>query len=314
MKKQVYIVWVAILGILILVGCSEDDNSVLTEAHREMTLSIDGELFEFKENEPYAALGGNTNCNKIFFNTSLSNDIALRFNIELLKNGQLVNAKIIELPPNSAHFVYYITEDFTPKSSFEISNFDFDPINNDIEFDFNGTVFREDGESLNGKKIVNGSVRLNSYTDVDCSIRFIDYIEYNTEAFEFFSTRATHGRNSENPYHKHTFWSNNGHQLRIIGENDFWNMPIGTYNFDENSFINNVVLSRYTGPTEATLARDYNEEEWEALETIGNFTIDQKLEDGNDKRIEGRINMDVFSNGQFLYSIEDMKYRTGRFE
>jgi len=314
MKKQVYRLCFVILGVLILVSCSENDDSILTEANREMTLNIDGELFEFKENEPYAVLGGNTNCNKIFFNTLLSNDLALRFNIELLKNGQLVDAKIIQLTPESPHFIYYLTEDFKPKSSFEISNFNFDPLSNDIEFDFDGTLFREDDESFNDKKIVNGSVRLKSYTDVDCSEKFLDYIEYKTETFEFFSTRATHGTNSENPYHKHVFWSNNGHLLRIIGERDFWDMPIGTYDFDENSSINKVFLSRYLGPTKATLERDYNEEEWEALETIGNFTIDQKLEDGYAKRIEGSITMEVFSNGQFLFSVENMKFKTGSFE
>lgn len=292
------------------------DENISPDYTKMMSVSIDSEDFNISDIQDSRLISGNTNCNSIGIFTILENDSKLyRLNFHLLKNGELKKVEVWEISKElTGNIKLYLTPAFIPKSSFEITDFYYDTESNDISFGFNGTLYLENEKGTSDLKKLNGLIELESFQSKDCSMSYLQNIQYNQLEFQFNTIGSGRSKYTDKPSQDHTFASNNGYRLKLVSQKDLWNMEIGSYSFSSKTDENKILLSEYVGDLFATQLPLYKEEEWRALETLGSFTIDQKEQSGLDKNISGIINMIVSFNGETLFTISNMEYNTGSFE
>ncbi|WP_340065768.1 hypothetical protein [Ascidiimonas aurantiaca] len=299
----------------LLVNCGADDDVSTQEFQETLNVRVGTSDFYIGEGEDDHLITGNTNCNKIFIHTLLKNEEKeYRLSFELLKNGELKKVECWEASENLTPFKLYLTPNFKPASSVEITNFSYAPATNDIRFGFEGTLYLENEVNTSKTKEISGFIELNSFRSIDCALTYLQSIEYNSSSFKFNSIYTSRMEYPETLLTDYQFVSNNGYILNLISENDLWEMPIGTYNFDMTSSINKVTLKEYKGSLLATQAGLYNEEDWELLDVSGHFTIDNKEESGIERKTSGKINVNVSLHDQLLFNISDMEYHTTSYK
>ncbi len=321
MKSQNFIIVCSFIFIN-LISCTEitEQPSRPPEINREMTVIIDGQEFEFKESfEPFSNLNGNTNCNSIFINTYIhpyGNKDYARLEFHFDNNGQLNKATLLENQEGSGPYAHFFSADYNPKKYLDISNFEFNAMTGDIRFFFEGKLFRHERGSLDSLRSIKGIISMESLIDVECSYRPHNIgIEYQADDFEFFSINSQVRRDHQNQYYEYKFRSNLGFEISIFNENDLWNYSEGTsFQFDNNNQSNMVQLSEYIGHPMTNRNNGLTETYWKKYETIGSYQIINKFEENDVQRIIGKINMDVYENGEFVFSIQEMTFSTEAYE
>lgn len=295
-----------------LVSCNrnDDDMEIPTNFSRKITITVNGEHFEVAENKK-KYIGGNTNCNGIFVSTVVSNGSKeYRLDFQLLKNGELMRVKCLEVPA----YKLYLTPDFNPKSTFQISDFHYDEATNDVKFSFTGTLYRENEINSQNTKTIHGTVDIKSFEVIDCALPFYQNISYNSTDFSFNTIHDSRTKNETTLEQNHYFHSNNGYRLTLKTHDDLWKLPTGTYPFDETSTPDRVLLEKHIGNRVATQPQTSYPNDWENLKTIGNFTIDTKEIVNSNKKISGKITMSVYQGNQKIAEINNMSYTAGSFE
>lgn len=313
--KNIKLLTFFVIFSILLTSCNDNDDNITPAFTKTLRVSVNNSDFHISDVQDGYLISGNTNCGSIYiFATLESDEKSYKLGFELLKNGELKRLKCWEKPKSPGLFKLYLTPDFEPKSSVEITDYRYDPANNDISFNFNGTLYLEDKVNTSDTKEISGSIEINAFKSIDCSITYLQNIAFNTSDFQFNTIYSSRSKYKNYSFTNHKFISNNGYVLNLIPENDLWEMPIGTYNFDVVSSTNKVYLKKYIGNLVATQLQTYKEEDWELLDTSGYFTIDNKEQSGSDKNISGTINMNVSLNNQPLFNISNMKYNTASVE
>lgn len=298
-----------VLIITILYGCSNNEDSVQGVLN---TNSIDVKV----ENTSYKInkedVGGNENCNSIFISSSykINNNIKFLLNFSLLKNGELSDVRFDEFDITSGGSVAknFFTPEFNPIATMEIKNFIYNPNENYVYFEFEGTVHEEN--NVVNKRQLSGTVEVKNLKKVNCTAENYK-IEYLNNEMKFNTIDYFRLKNSLSTNQTHTYFSNNGFKLNIKSVDDFWNLPLSTINFNEIASNNKVEFLQYIGPLVSSQAVILNPQDWKIFETRGNFTIEEKIIENGFKTIKGTINMEVLYQGNLIYTINNMNYSTG---
>lgn len=307
MKK---ILILSVLSFLtLLVGCSKDEPITVS---RYLNLQVNGKEYEvINEN-----IGGNENCQMMYIHSYVkTNEKTLfKINFKIGTRGNLVMVRFIDFDPpsQSSHSSeIYLTPNYNPVSTFEITNFVFKEENNYVYFDFDGTVFYEHN---NDQKIdLSGNIELKDFQSIACEVPQIGCY-YLSDDLMLISHDYTFSEYEDNTQ-QHIFFTNSGYTLIIDLDQDLWESPIGTLNFDVESTQIRISLKKYIGETKATLSIDYNSDDWITYETRGSFTIEEKYVDNeSNKIISGIISMDVLENEMVLHSIDAMSFKTKGLE
>lgn len=307
--------FILLLFLIIPQSCRNDDPEIPNDISRKMQVTINGEYFEVFGNEDSTLIFGNTNCNVISIFTFISNNSKkYKVNFLLLKSGELVRVQCSDIPLTTGVQKLFMTPDFNPKSSFQISNFHYNETTNDVKFSFSGTLYLE--EELNSKntKTITGNVDVKSLKNTDCSLPFYQDITYNSDGFNFNTISNARIKNEVTLVQNHHFYSNNGYKLTLNTQGDLWNLPTGVYHFNETSNSDHINLEKYIGDIVATQTQTFNAKDWESLKTTGYFTIDTKEIINSSKKISGKITMSVYQENQQIFEINNMQYTTGSFE
>lgn len=306
MKHKFYFLFV----ILLFMSC-ENNNPIELEVVNLLDVTVDGVTYKvFNE-----YVGGNENCNSLYISTYYyeKDKIQFRLKFDIKKNGELKSIwyEEYDLTSNVSLLKIFLTPNFNPLSTFNIDNFEYNSLNNNIKFDFSGIVFLENQTHISRELL--GSVDIKSFKSISCSIA-------NTE-IEYFSEDI-----NLNSYHNyiteysdqtqlHRYFSNNGYMLDINIEQSFWNFPVGTsFGFEETSTQNKISIYQYVGSLVANQSPAYNPQEWKRYDTRGNFIIDEKTYENGYKKIVGKVNMEVIENNEIIYIISGLKFSTGNFE
>ncbi len=306
--------FILVLFFIILQSCRNDDSEIANDISRDMRVTVNGEHFETFDKKNGELISGNTNCNSIFIYTTVSNNSKkYRINFQLLKNGELVRLQCWEVQISGVYKLF-MTPDFNPKSSFQISDFHYNEATNDIKFGFAGTLYLENEPQSQNTKKITGSIDIKSFEKVDCSLPFYQNITYDSNDFDFNTIHSNRNKNEVTLVQYHNFYSNNGYKLTLDAHNDLWSFSTGTYNFNETSNTDRIRLEKYIGDVVATQMQTINANDWESLETVGYFTIDTKEIINSSKKIIGKITMSVYKENQKIFEINNMQYTTGSFE
>lgn len=299
---------------LIIQSCKDGGTEMLDDISSKLNVTINGEHFQTSDKKSGELITGNTDCNSIFIYTIVSNNSKkYRINFELLKNGELIRVQCLEFPVTGVNKLF-MTQDFNPKASFQISDFHYSEVTNDIKFGFTGTLYLENEPQSQNTKKITGNIDIKSFEKAVCSLPFYQSITYDSSDFDFNTIHSNRNKNEVILVQNHNFYSNNGYKLTLNLRDDPWNLSTGTYQFNETSSSNRVQLEKYIGDIVATQTQTINENDWESLETVGYFTIDTKEIINSSKKIIGKITMSVYKENQKIFEINNMQYTTGSFE
>ncbi len=304
----------AFLLFIILFSCEKDDNSAPIEIINSLDVSVNGTSYKLiNEN-----IGGNENCDALYISTFYyeKDKIQFRLKFDIKKNGELKQVWYDEYDrspnaPSPQLLKIFLTPNFNPLSTFSIENFEYNPLNNNIKFDFSGTVFLENQNHISRE--LSGSIGIKSFNSVNCSVvnTGIEYFSENINLNSYHNYRTKYNNQTQ----LHRYFSNNGYRLEINIEQDFWNFPVGTaFEFEETSVQNKVSFYKYIGNLTANQNPTLNLNEWKNYDTRGNFIIEEKIYENGHKKIVGKINMEVLENNETNYTISGLKFSTGSFE
>ncbi len=298
--------------ILTFLSCDKNnDDSNNQEITRRVSLTLDGTAYEISDSNDGYIISGNTNCQEIYINIEIdNNDTFYELEFTLLKNGAIKRVSCLERPS----YIWHLTPNFDVKSAIEITNFQYDETNNDVKFNFNGVLYKENEGNTNNIKEISGSFDLGSFRRIDCSVPFFQDISFSSNEFEFNTIQSRMTENLITLKQDHEFYSNNGYKLTIKTNDDLWNFPVGTYNFNENSIDNYIELKKYMGDIIATQTLDEFAEEWVDYQVNGSFTVDVKETVDSSKMITGTMNFEVLQGSEQLFQVSNLLYTTGSFD
>jgi hypothetical protein len=281
-----------ILLLFIMPGCDSDEIAIKDFVE----FTIDGEKVELAEVQFF----GNENCGKIFVNGSITRDTGprFRFEIDLTINGHIDHVTLYDYDDHRT----YKTADFISSKSFSIDNFTFSPPDRSLSFDFEGTLY--DIRNSAATKHIAGKVLIKDLLDAPCSW---DYWEVEAEINQqpFTAVEIAGKSNSEM-----TEWlalSDDGMKISLITENELKDMPVGTYLFTREDFLNRVIIQNYTGPTVATISRFLTPENWESYDYEGELVIEQQIANEVPKTI-GRFSVRASKNDEIIYDVTNGRF------
>lgn len=313
-KISFYLVFIALLCI----NCSNDDDG-LSDITSQMQVKIDGDTFDVTDTYDGYLISGNTNCDYIHIVTRVhtnQNPNIERYDISfnLLKNGEIKRIEVLEIPKNNGINKLYLTLDFNPKSTVQITNFSYNDRTNDVSFDFSATLFLDNQPNSQNRKTIEGNIDLKSFKDIECQLDFIQSIYYQSANFQFNTIRSIQSNQANSTSQKHSFYSNNGYRIIFKTNDDLWNYEIGNYSFNQNSNVDYVSLEKYIGEPIATQLEIINDNDWEKFECEGYFTIGNKDLVNSSKVISGKMNVNAWQDNQLVFEISNMEFFTGSFE
>lgn len=295
---------------LSIFSCKKDEKFIETIVNNEMLINVDGTDYRsINEN-----VGGNENCENLFINASYydKNKIDFTIKFQISKDGELIRVWYQEyiLPLTSGQgILIYLTPNFNPLSTFDISNFYYNFNTGEVKFNFNGTLFFESNNSI--KKSVSGKVKIKSFKTIECSIakKGLTYKDVNFKLFSFSTNMTKYGDQTQ----LHRFFSNNGFEVSFLFENDLWNYSIGTVIFDENQLLNRADFKKAIGPIIADQLQLFDDKIWKKYETSGSIIIQEKYIEKYQKVIKGKLNLIAKENGEVKFKLIGIEFRTGSF-
>lgn len=244
-----------------LVGCSSDDVS-------PEIIDSDPSYFEiFVNNGTHGnvvSLATNEQCGYLRANVKNSHHESTTFTMsfELTTEGHIKEIIFAEHSDNHRH---YTTADFNKTEAFQISNFDFDPVERTLYFEFEGYLYEEN--RTNSVKYVKGKF-------YDSKTRFSECNHFPKKVTLTGAPVPIHFTNSHfssnGALYQYMFYSENGYLLRIATNNAIQNFEQGTYNFSSESDLQ-IIFEQYTGPLRS--GSYYNSNEWLIYDCEGSITI-----------------------------------------
>ncbi len=300
-----------IIPFICFFSCINDDKVIEPVIANQLNINVDGTEYE-SINEK---IGGNENCDILFINASYydKNKIDFTIKFDISKEGKLIKVWYEEykLPLISSQVKkIFLTPNFNPTSTFDVSNFNYDPSTGQVKFNFNGTLYFESDN--NAVRNVSGEIEIKSLKSIDCNIAKtgLNYYSNDLNLFSFHNMRIKYINQTQ----LHRFFSNNGYNIDIYLMGDLWLYPLGEIIFNENDFTNKVEFNKAVGPIIADQIQLISGQQWKNFETSGKIIIGTKYFEKNQKVISGKLNLLIKDNGNIVYKLNGIEFKTSSFE
>ncbi|WP_338793241.1 hypothetical protein [Bernardetia sp. MNP-M8] len=302
--KSLFLFKMLIALSFLFISCNDELKDTIIE--NQLDINIDGTEYQSINED----IGGNENCDKLYITAFYSDKdkIDFRIRFEISKEGNLLNVWYAE--PKNNLFKTFITPNFNPLSTFSISNFYYDFTTGEVRFDFDGTLYHE-YDSDNSMAIF-GKIKIKSLKSIECSTykKGLSYTSNQLNLFSFYTSATKY----EDKTQIHRFLSNNGFRIYLHLSKDLWLYPLGEINFDENAQIDKVEFKEIIGIVVTDQVGLVKETQWKNFETSGAIIIEAKYTEKGKKMIRGKINLLVKDNGQVIYNLNGIDFKTNSFE
>lgn len=282
-----------------------------TEIENLLNITIDGEDYQLI-NESF----GSDLCDILHYNSYYYDKDKIRFRIdfEISKEGDLLKVWYDELKlpleKGGGNVDIYLAPNYNPTSTFNISNFIYNENTGEVKFDFEGTVFYEMDNDK--KRSLSGDFEMKVKPFVDCRYSKTG-LNYQSDQLRLKSFLNSFSK-SANQNQTHRFYSNNGFKIYIQTSGDLWLYPIGELFFTEDDHLDKVEFKQLIAPNQANQIRWINEADWENYETSGSINILNKYIEEGKKVIHGTINLLAKKDGELIYDLHGVEFKTGSFE
>lgn len=220
------------------------------------------------------------------------------FNLLLDKSGNLIGLwyKDYTHPNNVFESPYFV-----PISTLNIENFQF--IENQVlKLKFSGKIFKRTYEFSTAPESVNieADIEIKEFTNCICDSNFSKITTANGFNFHDVTKRQ---QENEISYFANT---NDGYQLEFLNfEESIQNMPLGIYEFDENTTSQRIDFRKFIGIPRA-FSLNIIPQEWLKYETSGSFEIFERQKLNNGKIItKVKFNLIAKNNNEVVFEFEN---------
>lgn len=300
-----------ILSALTFIGCSSD--SMIENEIVEETISPNKIDFKINGQPPthsIKSISATLCCDEklsVSFNhhvntTNGAGYSGSAFSLTLSKEGDLLGLNYKDfLQPSSEYYSPF----FTPKSTLIVEDFEFVE-NQFLKFKISGQVFKKTYNFFAAPEFIN----------IEATIEIVDFHVCNCNSF--FSTLTTHDdfvfhsltRHQQGNYISYSAYANSGYHIEFINFNEnFRNMPLGVYSFDENTTTERIDFRKFVGVPRA-FSLSIIPQEWLKYETSGNFEILESLQIGSETVTQIKFNLTAKENGAVIFEINDALIQT----
>lgn len=308
MKKNLRFKIFSIVSILFSLSCGTDDTVLNPVIESKMEINVDGIEYTSINEEVY----GSENCQKLYVNANYykKNVINLSVYFTLSKDGNLLGVRYEERPISGSGIIkIFLTPNFNPLSSFNISNFHYNPTTGEVSFNFNGTVFYENDNDV--AKSISGKYKIHTLKNIECTVPDTG-IYYDGEDIKLAS--YTHDiTRYNNQAQEHRFFSNNGFAIYLHLTKDLSLYPSGEIIFNENDTIDSVAFKQIIGPIIANQMQNCKDHEWKEYETSGNIQIENTYIEKGEKMVSGTLNILVKDHEHVVYALNGIEFKTLSF-
>ncbi|HLS29481.1 MAG TPA: hypothetical protein VK021_01350 [Flavobacteriaceae bacterium] len=294
-----------IASFLWLTGCSTDDTALEPQVENKLEINIDQSEYISINEEVY----GNENCEKLYVNANYYDQNEINFSIyfTISKDGNLLRVRYDEKPQSGSEITKnFLTPNFNPLSTFNISNFHYNSTTGEVKFNFSGKVFYDNDNEI--ARNISGKYRVNTLINTECSVPNTG-LYYDSEDLKLVSYSIDITKHI-NHTQTHKFFSNNGFAIYLHVAQDLWFYPLGEITINENNSTDSVAFKQAIGPIIADQVQNINDQEWKDYETSGKIIIENKYIEKNKKMISGKLNLLIKDNGQEVYSLNGIEFKT----
>lgn len=301
---------ILLLGV-IAVSCSDDatiiENNEIIEEQNKIELKINGETStdSIVQIKSYFICDQELNVTVTSKKENITSDL-IRFN--LTKEGEL---KYVYFADKSGNFTKdYYSPDFVPSSTITIINFEFSE-NAMLKFKFSGEVFKLKHNHLEPNETIqiDGSVEIETFLPNSCDV-FVNYINLNNN-IKFSNISRRVDPNQQIGSIRYEGNSLNGFNINIKNLNQYLpDMPIGTYQFSNNSVTEKIEFRKYIGVPKSYSTSFLIPTDWLLYETEGSFTIVEKTTVNGFQVVKLKLNFTASLNGTVEYSFSDAEFVT----
>ena len=306
MKKFMILIFAALT-----VSCSNDDSVIENTEIIEKSNQIDIKIEGISCNDNIANVSAFFNCNQnlnISVNSKKNNVTQELISINLTKEGELKSVYFADLRGNFRQDYY--SPDFIPSSTITITDFEFIE-NTSLKFKFSGEVFKlkynfqEPNETIQ----IEGSVEINEFSKSICNA-FINFITLDNNIKFSNISRLSQG-NPPNSNIRYEGNSLNGYNINIknLTEN-LTDMPLGTYEFSDNSTTEKIEFRKYIGLPKSFSTTFLIPSDWLVYETQGSFTIVEKTTINGFPVVKIKLNFTASSNGIIEHTFNNAEFIT----
>lgn len=249
-----------------LTGCKKADE---IEDPKDSSFSISENNSELKGKINYAI--GNENCGKLYVSAEVfTNDGRnSKVSFTLLTNGSLVSLSYGTKSTGINNS--YNTPVHQPEKTFEITDFDYNKTLQTVSFNFKGEV--AEFNNPNNKKLLNGSINIDSVSSVPCKSLIFEVRTVDPK-FRFYSMGSGNSAtkyNDRDEYYDFKFSasSNSGQWLVLNLEKNLSNYTQKETILDKSRGLNYVDYYEYIGPLIYDDYLIFNQKDWTKYETKG---------------------------------------------
>ena len=265
-------------------SCNNDDVGPVID--NQMNIDVDGEAYA-SINEK---IGGNENCNQLYVSTSYYDENKIYFTVDFSfsKEGQLMRVMYGEytLPMTTSQIKkIFVTPNFNPLSTFDISEFYYNANTGEVKFNFAGTVYYESDNKV--VRNISGEIKIKSLRTTECIVSNTG-LSYSSNDLNLFSISNNRTKYSDETQ-THRFFSNNGYVVYMHLSGDLWNYPVGEIEFNEEDLQDKVVFTKAVGAIAADQLQNINSQIWKIYATSGKIIVENKYVEYNQKVISGKL-------------------------
>ncbi len=221
--------------------------------------------------------------------------------LELDTNGNLLSLWYQSYGPRKEYYSPF----FYPTSTLNVTDFEF--IENEIlKVSVSGQIFRESYNFYEEPETatIDAEIEIKDFHTCICNTYSSKISNYNDFIFDGLTRRK---ELNDISYYAYT---TNGYQLEFLNFNEYIrDMPLGVYEFDQNSSSQRIDFRKFIGVPRAFML-EVIPQEWLKYETSGSFEIIEKLQIGNNLVTKVKFDLTAKHNNEVVFQFNNAILQT----
>ncbi len=293
-----------LFAIILFNNCSSDDINQELITEEPIKNNIELKINDQPSNNRINGLSATFCCNKEI-SVSFDNLVDLEngnyyggsgFHLSLDTNGNLLSLWYKSYNPNNEYYSPF----FHPTATLNITDFEF--VENQIlKFKISGQIFKETYDFSAEPEFVqiNANIEIKNFHRCSCD-SFSSKIS-SENGFIFHKVTRTLQENNIGYF----AYSNNGYHLEFKNFDEYIkNMPLGIYEFDENSTSQRIDFRQFIGVPRAFIMQVIPQE-WLKYKTSGNFEIMERYQQNGEIITKVKFNFVAKNNNEVIFQFQN---------
>ncbi len=306
--KNNFIKCFSVLIFLTISSCSKEEPEEIINNKFEVSVNGSAVLSNKDNLSNQGPLSINTSCTSIFVNFFSYQNITT---MHLTKEGVFKSIEYQTYGSANSSGKTYKAAAFKPISTFQIKNFRFNEITKSVYFEFDGYLMnsRKNSDTVQLK----GKIDCINIKDAGCGVDWFLEMGATINGYSY-KENVNYSKIVNDAKSDLLSFSEDGFSFELSSPEKFDNLPLQTYQFNENTVSNKITFDKYIGIIRADnyiTVGPKLPQEWQKYKCIGSFTLTERNKINSSVQTKGIFSMnvyDIFTN-ELVYTISNGKFQ-----